>query len=242
MADTPVPEPSTPVETEPETLLYEERRSALRWPLVVPSAVGALLLVGGIVLTATVQTSILPPFAALAGLILVIFTTAPYLVNRHTGIRFTTRQLIIGAVHLIDNRPDPLRPRNGLASLGSAAFSCDWEDILSLRLETDLKKLRLMRADPGNLGGPKDYMIGMGNERRLGMVVSPYAKAVLLIHVRVDSAHFPALVAGKRLTNIHSPIWAVPTRRPEELAKVLAAFPRTSRFDLTAPLDWDWPY
>lgn len=240
MADIPAQEPITSVNTRPEGLLYEERRSAQRWPLVVPAAVGSLLLVGVPVvalatLNAVVAFEMVPVFA-----LWLIVGGKQYLLHRHTGIQFTTRRIAIGAVDLMDKRPDPLRPKFKLASLGSAAYTCAWEDVLSLRIETDRKVIKNIRLDPGNLGNSQSTALSPRVTRRLGFVVPPYAKAVLLIHVRVESAHFPELVAGRRLANIESPIWAVPTRRPKELAKALASFPPAARFDPTAPLAWYW--
>jgi hypothetical protein len=236
VADTPSQRPDPDSDSEPETLLYEERRSALRWPLVTAGALGALLVVGGIVLALLTQEPLFVLVSVVGFSLWLVTKGGQYFLHRHTGIRITTKRITVGAVDLAaDGEQDPSRPQRAVVLLGTCAYSCDLEDLLSLTIVTDPGAIRAMRKDRGNLGSPAGaFGVTSSITRKLGMVVPPYAKAVLVIHMYLGAGHFPRIANGKKVTHLQSPTWAVPTRRPEELRRALASFPATARFDLAA--------
>jgi hypothetical protein len=236
MADTPSQRPGTYADAGPDNVLYEERRSAQRLPLVVAGVLGAVLMVGGVVLAAAVQNPVFV-LGSLAGFFLWLTTKGnQYFLHRRTGIRVSTKRLTIGALGFADDgESDPSQPSRAVVFLGRCAYSCAWEDVLSLTLVTDPGAIKAMRKDPGNMGSPASYYQGQSITHKLGMIVPPYAKAVLVVHMSLGSGRFPNVPNGKKVTNLQSPTWAVPTRRPEELCKVLASFPPTSRFNVVVP-------
>jgi hypothetical protein len=236
VADTPSQRSDSCADTEPDRILYEERRSAQRWPLVVTGVLGAGLIVGGVVLALVFQN----PVFVLASPVGFFFSLATkgnqYFLHRRTGIRISTKRLTIGAVGLADDsEPDPSQPPRTAVLMGRLAFSCAWEDVRSLTIVTDPSAIRAMREDSGNMGSPASYDVIASITRKLGMIVPPYAKAVLVVHMSLGSGRFPRIANGKRITNLQSPTWVVPTRRPDELCQVLASFPATARFNVVVP-------
>ena len=232
MADTPAQRPGTSIDTEPETLLYEERRSAQRWPLVVPGLLGAVLIVGGLVLAFTFRAqAFVLVWVSFAGLVVWLTTNGnEYFLHRRTGIRISTKRVVIGAVARLDDRDSTEGPSLGTVTrLARCAFSCDWEGVQSVTIVTDPHAIAAMRQDPANLktqpprrgGKPKAAVM-----HKMGLLVPPHAKALLVIHVDKSVARFPEQPARKfGGVYLTWPIWVVPTRHPEELRRALASFP-----------------
>ena len=233
MTDAPSQRPGTPVDTEPERLLYEERRSAQRWPLVLPAVLGTVLIVGGLVLALASQAAVFA-LASLVGLLLWTFTNGnEYFRYRRTGIRITTKRLTIGAVTLVDSRDPAL---GSVTRLGKCAFSCDWEGVKALAVVADPNTIATMRTRTGARvdGVPKVVT------HKLGHMVPPYAKAVLVISVDHDIAGFPEEHARRNVVNLQSPTWIVPTRQPELLRKALASLPPAASGNVLRPLNYQW--
>ena len=230
MADTPAQRPGTSIDTEPETLLYEERRSAQRWPLVVPGLLGPVLMVVGPVLVFVAQVGALIG-VSVVGLVLWLATNSnEYAMHRRTGIRITTKRITVGAVARLDDRDPAQSPSLGSPRhLSACAFSCDWDGVQSVTIVTDPHAIAAMRMDPQNLRTRLDRFMGQRREvvpHKMGLLVPPYAKALLVIHVDKSVAHFPEQPARKfGAVYLTWPIWVVPTRHPEELRRALASFP-----------------
>jgi hypothetical protein len=140
---------------------------------------------------------------------------------------------------LVDGRDPALGSVN---RLGKCAFSCDWEGIKSLTIVTDPSAIRGMRMDRANLRtGARVDGVPKVVTHKLGHIVPPYAKAVLVINVDHDIARFPETRAMKNVVNLQSPTWIVPTRRPEVLRAALASFPPAESINLADPLNYQRP-
>ena len=243
MADRPSWQSDEHSDTEPETVLYEEQRSAQRWPLVMSGLLGAFLIAIGILLTAA-SLALVFGVLSLLGLLLWNRTNGhEYFRYRRTGIRITTRRLAVGAVGSAADRD--LAEGSALGTvdrLGKCAFSCDWEGVKSLTIVTDPSVIKAMRLD---LTVMSTAVRVAGRPRvvthKLGHIVPPYARAVLVINVDPSIARFPEERAMKNVVNLQSPIWIVPTRRPDTLRKALAPFPPAVSINLLDPLNYQRP-
>jgi hypothetical protein len=238
VADTPSQQPGTHIDGEPERLLYEERRSAQRWPLVVPGVLGTVLIVIGLVLALATQAAVFA-FVSFVGLLLWLVTKGnEYFLHRRTGIRITTKRLTIGAVALVDNRDPAL---GSVTRLGKCAFSCDWEGIRALAIVTDPNTIATMRLDPANLRtGVRVDSATKVITHKLGHIIPPHAKAVLVINIDHDIASFPEEHARKNVVNLQSPTWIVPTRQPDALRRALASLPPAASTSVLGSLNYQW--
>ena len=228
---------TTPSDTEPETVLYEEHRTAQRWPLVMSGLLGAFLIVVGILLTAA-SLALVFGVLSLLGLLLWNRTNGhEYFRYRRTGIRITTRRLTAGAVGSAADRDLAEGAALGTVNrLGKCAFSCDWEGVKALAVVADPNTIATMRTRTGARvdGVPKVVT------HKLGHMVPPYAKAVLVISVDHDIAGFPEEHARRNVVNLQSPTWIVPTRQPELLRKALASLPPAASGNVLRPLNYQW--
>ncbi|QMU72477.1 hypothetical protein [Streptacidiphilus sp. P02-A3a] len=242
MTDRPLDHPGT----GPAAILYEERRCANSWQVTASWVLGLLIIICGFTL-AIVTRDLLFGLISAAGILL--WTSIggnEYLLHRRTGIRITTSRLTVGAVALVDDH-DPTRPPalGSVTRLGRCAYSCDWAGIKSLTIVTDPRAIRMMRLDSANLSAAVSTTPAKGQPRvhKLGHLVPPYTKAVLMIYVDTSIACFPKDPHTlKNVVNIQSPTWIVPTRHPDALRRALSTFAPAASINLLDPLNYQRPF
>jgi hypothetical protein len=225
---------------------YREAHSALNgpllgWYLLAPALVEAALLAAG--LAAHQQW-----FFVFMGWLIVpvmIWTTLVYR-NWPTGVRHDEAGVSIGAIgsaRAAGRTPTVNHQSRGL-------FTCPWPAIRGIRVVTDRGELRQMKDSPPyytftNRWGAKR---GMGH-CNVGVLASPFMRAALVIDVDPAAAtasrirparYYDNYMHGyfSRLTEPRlSPVWVVPTRRPDALRRALAGIIRPG-VDIKIPYEW----
>lgn len=194
---------------------YAEDRSAVRWPYFALLACWVLLFaVGAVWMTAWVN-----PVAALMmaiGLLGFCVTTALAAMAWPVGIRIDGDEIRIGGVR---RARQPGRTLPWADSQRGQALRVPWRAVRNTAVVTDQPGLR----EAGDLR--------KGGAVQLGVLWSPFARSALLIEVDPDRVILPkfreqdidrpfwrpAHRAPVRL----SPVWYVPTRRPDALRAAL---------------------
>lgn len=197
-------------------VFYAEDRSAIRWPYYFH------MIFWPVVLAATVAAAAVtgdPDWSVpiTAGAFGTIFGVGFAAKNWPVGIRIGGDGIRIGGVRL---RP---RPRKNLPWADwqrRHVFFCPWEGVRRATVITDKPALR----DTRRLSN-RDII-------RLGALTAPFTRAALLIEVDPDRVIIPEFREPdterqfwrySHLTPVESsPVWYVPTRRPDVLRAVLA--------------------
>ncbi|TNC26032.1 hypothetical protein [Amycolatopsis alkalitolerans] len=220
---------------------YAEDRCSWRPPLVVlgiamPVLVIAAVVAGMILHAEGFALLVIPP------LIIWLATGARYLpMVWPTGIRIDGDGVRIGAVRRWERKPDRKRRRKPPPASFQHyhVFSCPWRGILALEVTTDRKRMRELdktahRAPSKNLRATGGLPVAAFY---LGMLTAPFAKAELIIEIDPEYAQFPtfrdvqALFAGTSQAGTRSTTWVVPTRRPRELTRLVAAITSTPEWN-----------
>jgi hypothetical protein len=112
-------------------------------------------------------------------------------------------------------------------------FSCDWQNVTRISVVTDPAEIRHLYLD--SFGFLKRPRAEGGNAVwfRRGVMLQPGARGVLLVELVTPDAAVEqppfregtARVAGRAMQSAETSYWAVPTRRPEELQRILAERP-----------------
>jgi hypothetical protein len=211
---------------------YVEDRAALR-PLVVVLGVGmpVILVLAAVLGGVTGQEAFLVP-AALALVVWIATGSMHLLVNWPTGIRIDQDGVRIGNVR----RPDANRRRPPAASFQAyRVFSVGWSGVLAIRVVRDRRELRQL-ARTSRRASTKGVTArgGMAVGFYLGMMTPPLYRAALVLEIDPADATFPefrvrqaAAVATSQI-GTRSAVWVAPTRRPDQLADVVAALTASS--------------
>lgn len=192
---------------------YAEDRSAIRWPYYFHATLWGIVLAGsiaGVVLTTPLNPNWSVPITA--GLIGTILSLLSAFQNWPVGIRVGNDGIRIGGV---SRTPKP----DGKPPLGESQrkqlLYAPWSSVRTIALVTDRRSLRQTRA----LRGKPNVV------NRVGVLWGPFTRAALLIEVdpaRVVVPDFREPPAKSRLARSEvSPVWWVPTRRPDELRDAL---------------------
>ncbi len=232
--------------TGPRPAPYTEAHSALNgpllgWYLLAPALVEAALLAAGL-------TARQPWFFVFTGWLLVPVLIAITLVCRNwpTGIRLDQAAVSIGAVG--SARAAARTPTVNHQSWGR--FTCPWPAVSGLRVVTDRDELRRMKNSPRYYTFTNRWSAkrGMGH-CNIGVLAAPFMRAALVIDVDPAAATGTPVRPARfydnylhgyfsRLTEPRlSPVWVVPTRRPEALRQALglASAPAEDLADATGP-------
>lgn len=196
-------------------VFYAENRSAIRWPYYIHFAVWLVVLVAGIWMT-SVNPSM--SFVMAAGFIGVLFTVALAVKNWPTGIRVSADGIRIGGVGL---HPRPARKNLPWADWQRRhVFFCPWEGVRRVAVITDKAGLQETRK------------LNTRDRIRIGALTGPFTRAALLIEIDPDRVIRPEFRESdtkqqfwrySHLAEVEpSPVWYVPTRRPDALRAVLA--------------------
>jgi hypothetical protein len=205
------------------TILYTESHSVVRWPYFLNAALWVLLLAIGIAAIAwsgNPSLSFIPGLGALGAVI----AAAMILVVWPTGIQVRSDGLLLGGIYRTQ------RPGRGLPSVDARwrrPFFCPWSAIRSAEVVTDPACIRTTSKDcrkPGKV--------------TLGMFYAPFTRSALLLDVDINAVTVPEFRRPDterpffRPANFAipftSPLWLIPTRRPEALRAALsrhASFP-----------------
>lgn len=206
---------------------YAEDHASLR-PVVVSLAVGMLIVmvVTAVLGAVTGQAAYLAPFVV-AVVVLVFTNSLRIFVHWPTGIRIDADGVRIGNVR----HPDANRRRPPAPSFQAyRVFSVPWAGVLDMRVVRDRRELRAMtttsrRASTGGVKARGGVAVGF----YLGMLTPPWMRAALVLEIDEESATFPefrtrqAAAVATSQVGTRSRTWVAPTRRPDQLAEVVAA-------------------
>ena len=215
--------------TQHGVVLYSENHSAMRWPYAFHLVLWACVLIAGVA-----ALSIAPNFGvaivAAAGTIGLLSTLALTRIAWPTGIQVSDDGIRIGGVSRV-RRPGRDLPWGDAQR--KQVFCCPWDGVRRAAVVTDRATLR----DAAGLR--------KGRAVKLGVLWAPFARAVLLIEVdpravvipefRPPDTERPFFRSGHMVGNELSPVWYVPTRRPEALRAVLAQHVTPGRSDSRLP-------
>jgi hypothetical protein len=137
------------------------------------------------------------------------------------GIRLDSVGVRIGGVRRAD-RGKVLARQAVVPRQYSQVFSCPWSGVIGIGVTTDRDLLRSMKRHAYRGRRPTP----------LGNLATPFMRAALVIWVDQDQARLPEIRQARSVAwssysapGFHQPIWAVPTRRPAELAAALSLLP-----------------
>jgi hypothetical protein len=145
-----------------------------------------------------------------------------------TGIRMDAEGVRIGGVKWAERHPGRARERLAIVPRQySQVFDCPWPAVLRIGVITDPKAIKVMNRHAYRGLKPTP----------LGNLAVPFMRAALVILVDGESAHTPSIHrpslawrwSGYRAPGYRQPLWAVPTRRPADLASALTELGLTSR-------------
>lgn len=214
---------------------YAEDHAALR-PVVVLLGVGmaVIMLVSAVLGGVTGQDAYLVLFAI--AVIVWIFTNSMRIfVHWPTGIRIDADGVRIGNVR----RPDANRRHAPAPSFQAyRVFSVPWAGVLDMRVVRDRRELRAMtrtsrRAPTTGVKARGGLAVGF----YLGMLTPPMMRAALVLEVDEEYAAFPefrirqAVAVATSQLGTRSRTWVAPTRRPDQLAEVVAAITRSPQWN-----------
>lgn len=196
-------------------LFYAEDRSAIRWPYYFCITLFAVLLIASVIPGVITDD---PNWSApmVITFMALVLSVAFAIQNWPVGIRVDSGGIRIGAVRRKPNRPGR-QPWSDYQRWQE--MFAPWEAVRSIAVIEDKAGLR----DARKLGNR--YM------NRVGVLTAPFTRAVLLIEV--DPAHavvpdfrepdekLPFFRPGHRTPFMTSPVWYVPTRRPDALRQTL---------------------
>ncbi len=204
---------------------YAEDHCALDWQLMTAGVYGPIVAIAlfAAALTADVQAL---NWVAIA----IVFLTAAWWASgggawlryvRPVGIRLDSAGVRIGGARRAER--GQVRARQAVVPRQySQVFSCPWSGVLGIGVTTDDDVLRRMRRHAYRGRRPTP----------LGNLATPFMRAALVIWVDQDQAKLPeirqasmAAWSSDTAPGFHQPVWAVPTRRPAELAAALSLLP-----------------
>lgn len=196
--------------------IYSEDRSALRWPYLALLVLWLLLFALG----AALMTAWANPVAALmmaVGILGFCSTATLAALVWPVGIRIDDDGIRIGGVRRT-RRPDRALP--WADHQRSEVLRVPWQAVRRAAVVTDKPSIR----EAGDLR--------KGAAIKLGVLWSPFARSVLLVEVDPDRVVLPKFREQDidrpfwrpaHRAPVHlSPVWYVPTRRPDALRTVLA--------------------
>ena len=140
----------------------------------------------------------------------------------YTGIQVTPDGVAIGGIRFAERRSLEARRRRAIVPLQhSRVFSCPWGGVREIYVEEDRKRLRQ---------AARRAVYGRGRTE-LGNLSVRWMRAALFIRVDLRVAALPEIrradsmvgYARQKGGGFHQELWIVPTRRPAELRRVLAA-------------------
>lgn len=198
-------------------IFYAEDRSAISWPYYLHLAVWGIIMAAGIaaeIMTGDAALTCVPMGLGFFG----FFITLIFIYqNWPVGIRVDGDGFRIGAVRRKPNRPGK-QPWSDYQRWQE--LFAPWDAVGRVAVITDKPGLRDAR------------MLGNRDVNRIGVLTSPFTRAVLLIEVnpaRVTVPDFrepdektPMLRLGHLTPFEDSPVWYVPTRHPDALRAALA--------------------
>ena len=214
---------------------YAEDHAALR-PAVVLLAVGmvVVMVVSAVLGGVTGQAAYLAPFVV--AVVLLVFTNSMRIfVHWPTGIRIDADGVRIGNVRHPDaNRRHPPAP----SFQAYRVFSVPWAGVLEMRVVRDRHELRAMtrtsrRASTSGVQARSGVAVGF----YLGMLTPPWMRAALVLEIDEEYATFPefrtrqAAAVATSQVGTRSRTWVAPTRRPDQLAEVVAAITHSPQWN-----------
>lgn len=216
----------------PSAIVYQERHSALRWPLLacglgapVAGVMVGLLFAVAVNRQWIIAAVALPFFAPFAISIGLLYRNWP------TGIRIDRSTVTIGAI----GSSRAVRRTPTVSHQAWAVFTCPLANVRSARVVTDPREIRLLKKSPQyytltNRWGGRLAM----THCRLGVLSAPFMRAALVLDFdaaegtepKVRPARYYTNGKGGRMSVVIKPApghtWVVPTRHPERLRRALA--------------------
>lgn len=198
-------------------VFYAEDHSSISWPYYLHLAVWGIVLVAGIVgqaMTGDAALTCVPMGLGFFG----FFITLIFMYqNWPVGIRAGGDGIHIGAVR---RRPSPPGRQPWSDYQRWQELFAPWDAVRRVAVITDKSGMRDART------------LGKRDVNRIGVLTAPFARAALLIEIDPGRASVPDFhephekLPFFRLGHLtpfeDSPVWYVPTRRPEELRAALA--------------------
>jgi hypothetical protein len=201
--------------------LYREDHCVLRWPMVAAGLIAPVAVIAIFVLGVVLQSAAL----LVVMLIPIIFWIARGQLLLHwwpIGIRLRQDGVAIGGVRWAERHPGKRRRKDSVLNQGYQVFSCPWDGVTRVWVETD----------PGRLKDLRRHATYGRKPTPLGNLSVPFMTAALVIRVDPAAATVPAIHPARNplAANYASPgypqdRWAVPTRHPDRLRKTLASLP-----------------
>ena len=210
-------------------VLYAENHSAMRWPYAFHIAFWACVLIAGVAWL-SVGANFGVAIVAAVGTIGLLSSLVITRIMWPTGIQVSTDGIRIGG---IGRRRRPGRDLPWGDAQRKQVFFCPWDAVRRAAVVTDQATLR-NAAD-----------LRKGRAVKLGVLWAPFARAALLIEVdpraavipefRPPDTERPFFRSAHMTGNELSPVWYVPTKRPEALGTLLAQHVGPARSDPRLP-------
>lgn len=212
-----------------DDVLYREDHCVLCWPMIAAGLIAPVVVIAAAVLAVVLQVT-LHSQAAFWVMMAVMMAALLFWIARGQllvhwwpiGIRLRQDAVSIGGVRWAERHPGKRHKKASVLNQGYQVFSCAWDDVTWIWVETDPEKLKALRrhATYGRKPTP------------LGNLSVPFMTAALVIRVDHEAADVPdihrarnPLAANYSSSGYHQDRWVVPTRHPERLRQALATLP-----------------
>jgi hypothetical protein len=211
------------------TAWYREDHCVLRWPEVAAGLIAPVVALAAVILAIALQV-ILQSFAIFWVMMAVMAAASVFWIARGQllvhwwpiGIRLGADGAAIGGVRWAERHPGSTRRKASVLNQGYQVFSCPWDGVTSLSVETD----------PGRLKDLRRHATYGRKPTPLGNLSVPFMTAALVIDVRQSAATLPRIHRARNPFAVnyssdghHQGQWVVPTRHPVRLREVLDRLP-----------------
>jgi hypothetical protein len=208
---------------------YREDHCILRWPMATAGLIAPAAAVVAAVLAVVLQVT-LHSQAAFWIMLIVMMAALLFWIARGQllvhwwpiGIRLGADGVAIGGVRWAERHPGRTRRKASVLNQGYQMFSCPWDGITSISVETG----------PGRLKDLRRHATYGRKPTPLGNLSVPFMTAALVIDIRQSAAALPRIhrarnpfAANYSSDGYHQGQWVVPTRHPGRLREVLDSLP-----------------
>lgn len=211
------------------SVLYQEDHCVLSAPMIAAGLVAPVVVIAAAVLAVVLQVT-LHSQAAFWVMMAVMMAALLFWIARGQllvhwwpiGIRLRQDGVAIGGVRWAERHPGKRRKKASVLNQGYQVFSCPWDGVTWIWVETDPEKLKTVRRNATYGRRPTP----------LGNLSVPFMKAALIIRVDPAAADLPdihrarnPLAVNYSSSGFNQDRWVVPTRHPERLRQALATLP-----------------
>jgi hypothetical protein len=210
-----------------DSAVYREDHCVLCWPLAAAGLIAPAVVIAAAVLAVVLQVvlrsqAVFWVMLAVMMAALLFWTVCGQMLPHWwpIGIRLSPDGVAIGGVRWAERHPGRRRRKASVLNQGCQVFSCPWDGVIWMWVETD----------PGRLKDLRRHATYGRKPTPLGNLSVPFMTAALVIRVDTAAAVLPEIHPARNPLALnysapghHQDRWAVPTRHPERLREALAS-------------------